>query len=808
LESVQVLTSKDIERLAKYIGHTYDAFFSLSNIPKNKSNNKQEMEVAIVDLLANVVLSQIIFYSIYQRINQDIPKLPSKINSIDEIEKCFDNIRAIDYRPIYEIHALTLIPPAEPILEILAQTIQLLETLRPDQIEHDLLGQLFGKVMPPNSKKTLAAFYSRTSASDILARLAIRDWNLTVWDIACGSGTILMSAYKTKRDLYKNRLSPTSRDIRAMHKSFIEEQITGNDIMAFACVLSGLNLAVQDITSKTDNVRIFKMDSLKLPELLNNGSFEVQSATSLVAEEIRAHRRSQKILGDYMDMPKTVTPQINAPQFLIEKVDVVLMNPPFTVKTNLKQEFLERMKNCGFASKRCGHDIDLWGYFLAMAPDMVWNGGTIGAIVPTGFLKGKHTQKIRDYYLDNLSIRYMIKPTQDDTLSGSANFRDMMLICENKNPAKDDKIAIVLLKTSLEGVPTANSILLANEIERLAVRGGGYSESVEVKVVKRELLQSHRENMMPFFVPRELDKKMKGLDEILKNCDKLRILDLNDFKYGIDLHKDYSKALYVQRILPNRSFRGRIMGFESTSDKTVEVIAMRGRFKEERQEVPLHSFDFGLITPTGMQQLDISSNFDLIVKLPFALAKKIAAQYSVDLSQSNIRREVGPEAKKGKLFLVERFRFASDNSYLLAFYSKEPAHVSNVLYPINTRNDEEAKILCLSMNSVISILQVCRLKSETQMNYGHIGREDWAITKQLDIAKLTYEEKKELLDLFDNLSTKSFPSIRVQLEKRTNERRNLDTTILRVLGLKTKEIDEILPVLYDVAHSLITSIED
>jgi len=797
----------EIQLLAKEIGHTYDAFFALSNVPKTKNQDKKDIDAAIVDLLSNVILSQIIFYSIYEKINKSIPELPKKPMSINEIENCFDKIREIDYKPIYSIRALTLIPATEKILEILGKTIELLDPLRPDQIEHDLLGQLFAKVMPPKSQKTLAAFYSRPSASDILARLAIRDWDNTIWDVACGSGTILMSAYKTKRDLYRDRLHPTNRDMKVMHRTFIEEHITGTDLMAFACVLSGLNLAAQDITSKTDNVRIAKMDSLELPRLLKKKDLMIRSASSLVAEEISKHPRKQKVVEDFLEqnLSTPVTIKNNGPHFSIGKVNVILMNPPFTVKTNLKKEFLTNMKLYDYASKRCGHDIDLWGYFLAMAPELILNGGIIGAIVPTGFLKGKHTQKIRDYYLNNFSIKYIVKPTNMDTLSGNAKFRDMILICEDRKPTKNDKTTIVLLKSSLENLPSFNSKSIANEIERMSLTGGGNTENIEVKTIMRDELIIFRKNLMPLFTPNEMNKIISDFEKIIKQNLKLFNLSSNDFKYGIDLHKDYSKALYAQKLLPDRSLRSRIMGFKSLSDSNIKIVIQREKLKGQEEEVPIYYFDYGLITSTGITKLDISDDLDLIVKRPFNLVMKIASLYSLDLSQSKIKNEIGPDTKKAILFVVDRFNLNSDNSHLIAFYSKKLAHSANTLYPIKINNEDDAKILCLSLNSTMSLLQICRLKSETQMNWGHIAKEDWMLTKQLNPNKLTDNERKELLALFEQISMINLPSIKKQLIEENENRKLIDSSILKILGFNSKKINEILPILYKATYSLITS---
>ncbi len=139
-----------------------------------------------------------------------------------------------------------------------------------------------------------------------------------------------------------------------------------------------------------------------------------------------------------------------------------------------------------------------------------------------------------------------------------------------------------------------------------------------------------------------------------------------------------------------------------------------------------------------MLHLYISSYFYFIFFLPFSLSKYISSLYSLYLSLSYIILYFLPLSYKFILFLFFIFLFSSYNSYLLSFYSYLPSHFSYFFYPIYTIYYLYSYIIFLSMNSFISILQLCLFKSETHMYYIHIYRYYWAITKQLDITKLTY----------------------------------------------------------------------
>ena len=50
-------------------------------------------------------------------------------------------------------------------------------------------------------------------------------------------------------------------------------------------------------------------------------------------------------------------------------------------------------------TEKCGSQINLWGYFLALADDLIKDGGKIGAVIPINIARGKATEKIRNYII-------------------------------------------------------------------------------------------------------------------------------------------------------------------------------------------------------------------------------------------------------------------------------------------------------------------------------------------------------------------------------------------------------------------------
>ena len=83
----------------------------------------------------------------------------------------------------------------------------------------------------------------------MLTGLTIDSWDETVIDPACGSGTLLVSSYQRKLEMYKDEND--DNNFKKIHKRFLEQEITGIDIMPFASHITTINLAMQDIEQRT-----------------------------------------------------------------------------------------------------------------------------------------------------------------------------------------------------------------------------------------------------------------------------------------------------------------------------------------------------------------------------------------------------------------------------------------------------------------------------------------------------------------------------------------------------------------------------
>jgi type I restriction-modification system DNA methylase subunit len=151
------------------------------------------------------------------------------------LRNAFKQVLDINYRPIYEIGVLDSVSE-----NYLQDTFHLIWGLEAERIRYELPGRLFHQLIPKSIRKLLAAFYTRPQAADLLARLTINSSSEKVYDPACGSGTILVSAYRRKLQLHQQEnLSGNP------HKRFCENEIFGSDMMPSRSILLLQTLRLQ-----------------------------------------------------------------------------------------------------------------------------------------------------------------------------------------------------------------------------------------------------------------------------------------------------------------------------------------------------------------------------------------------------------------------------------------------------------------------------------------------------------------------------------------------------------------------------------
>jgi hypothetical protein len=328
----------------------HDFFKSVLESQLKDEERRQALRTGPAFLFVNQVLFYVLLSEAERKAGTDkFPEIKEEHSSQPSIlqNEYFNRVRSRNYEPIYGLDVSHLFrgKRAENACRGVVQAIQ---GLAPSLDSPDLVGQVFQTLIPLQIRKPLGAHYTNPRAAAFLAGLAIDKPNVTVLDPACGSGTLLVAAYRRKLKLLG--LSRTQR-LSKVHREFVERDITGLDAMAFSAHLAAVNLALQSPLQDTEHVRIGTCDSTRqypgtpIAEALPL-PWELKQVTLL--EKPKTSQQRKKIKGPVKVSDSQVSP------FVLDRVDLVIMNPPFTSYDNMTPDYRNGLRHL-FSSERSAY---------------------------------------------------------------------------------------------------------------------------------------------------------------------------------------------------------------------------------------------------------------------------------------------------------------------------------------------------------------------------------------------------------------------------------------------------------------------
>ena len=341
----------------------------------------------------------------------------------------WDYILGIDYYPIFSmarsvVSELSEVEAAEVLSECARTAATLLGMGAVGR--HDLAGRIFNRLI--SERKLLAAFYTSIPASTLLAGLALSpdrwdgiDWSdaeaiskLSVVDPACGTGTLLMAAY---RQIVQNHTetAPADANNPFLHKALVEKVIVGADVVQAAIHLTAATLAAMSPSVRFDQMLLHTfrlgMDADRkvwLGSLEWLEAPEIQSFFSSTEEQIGAMSNT----GSIVQRPTA---------------DLVISNPPFTRRGSDggKEEAIARVfslpkgdpKSLDAIKKRtsallrgtaanqiAGHGSS----FAVLADRLVNRGGRIAMVLPVTALFGESWSDVRRMLAERYEVEFVV----------------------------------------------------------------------------------------------------------------------------------------------------------------------------------------------------------------------------------------------------------------------------------------------------------------------------------------------------------------------------------------------------------------
>lgn len=764
----------------------------------------EQMRQAATYLLIN----QLLFYHVLARVGIFEPIDEAKIEKPSDLAGYFEQVLRKDYSAVFGFDVASRLPVNAT--EMVRNVVKIIGVLSPEKIRHDLLGKVFHELIPYEIRKAVAAFYTNNEAAEILAQLAIDKPDAKVMDLAVGSGTLLVAAYRRKRELLQKVKGTIELED---HKRFLEQDLTGIDIMPFAAHLAVVHLSLQTLLYETEKVRIAVWDSTELKP--------GETIPAIWSELKAAYRKPTLDMFAKGELPEkayvtkgTVTLEgVGGERIPLEQADLVIMNPPFTRQERLPKAYKEKLSNRLVEYKDFIHrQLGLYGYFVLLADRFVKAGGRIALVLPATILRLQSAKGIRKLLIQGYQIEFMITTWQRAAFSEGAQFREILLIAkkldetQKKRGFENLKCSILKLKKLPKNMEEARAFAhqMDSITDRSALNSTFTSDSMSGRIISQKELRNTIDNW--FIYVSCYDENTEELWDTItkKGMPRFQSFEKVLAKTGGRIFEGTRARSHMIRAPIGSLFIVRhperakkledrwVLKSLSSTELIVEDIVT-----QETMNIPAKSVEYGLRRLSGIDVIDLSDDLDFIVTGNF----KGMDDYFLNIGRVPSSEELLAwrkyvKEKLSKLAIAARFDISAKGTSLFSWYSAKPMAGCGVVWNIKGLNDKVAKMISIWFNSSINVLQLYLKRIETRGAWMRLDK--YVINKLLvlDPISLSKQKRKTLFSVFDNIKNEAFPSFLEQLKKKYYPRVMLDKAILKILGFDEKDAEQLIDKLY------------
>jgi len=707
---------------------------------------------AVKEAGAYLVINQIVFYNLLSAETAWFGKL-RPVKTTRELQDYFDKVCQKDWRAVFQ-------PRVAPLLgndstNSLNKIVEAVTHLKLERIKYDILGKIFHSLIPFEIRKRIAAYYTSNSAADLLARLAIKNWRMTVLDPSCGSGTLLVSAYARKKELVPAGAGSTA----ATHKKLLSD-IYGIDITPFASHLAVVHLSLQELLAETDDVKITVEDAFLVKPY---GSVE--------------------FMGGKVLRTRMTADGLKPAVFEIPQVDLVIQNPPFTRGERLEdiyKTFLEKSM-AHVAPKYVGKArVGLHCYFILHAVDFLKPEGTYAAVLPESVFVADYARGIRQFILQNLAIEFFITSEAKTTFSEGCDFKEVLFVARKTNSAKTNDWAakFVVLKGDLSLTNTKN---IAKMI--LEENNACQNEFFDMTLVTRSELLRER-NWMTFAKPQAL----RFITDVISHSTHVaKGRDILVPSEGMHLDSEYF-------FVPNDDWELQNVGPRSVSLKNtttrepaeigMEFLRLSLR-KPEFHTVITPKLEHYMLVIPPMKKSELPVDLRQYVEwaeLKGANRKPTIADYSTRKGipwYAYMYDQVHHARTKatGRIAFVEKFRLKRRSC--IAHYFDFNVLGTNSYFFGSTEDPLYDKVLVAWFNSSLFLALFLHARREIAGDWGRIKIHDLEDMFCINPKSLSSQSIGKICGIVDDIRTAQLPAIPDQLNK--PPRKELDLSIIEAL---------------------------
>ena len=350
----------------------------------------------------------------------------------------WDRILEINYYAIFDV-ARNIIryvddETAREMIRILADTTGKINA-RGLSTSTDMYGSLIQKTI--SDRRTLASFYTLPASAALLAGLAVPPAGSDIYsspesmkgfrfgDFACGTGTLLTTAYKALISNYE----AAGHDMRQIHEAMMGGSIFGFDVLPSAVHLTVSALAEIFPKKLFADTRVGRLLYGRAGSALHLGSLDLIAEQSTLDEK-----------GDYVT--GTASARFKNPTIGHGTCSMVLMNPPFTTNTKSDkdhhamfasfgtsgpdQKRMASMEKAMFAGTCANGNAGAASNFVAIADKKLKPGGVLGLVLPSTVAWGSAWRACRDLLRDGYEDLLVVSIAPSDIKAVSFSFDTSM----------------------------------------------------------------------------------------------------------------------------------------------------------------------------------------------------------------------------------------------------------------------------------------------------------------------------------------------------------------------------------------------
>jgi len=645
-------------------------------------------------------------------------------------------ILEVDYRPIFESAREALVEMLGnaafnlALKDVSKKALSL--AIATHHLRYDLLGSVFHRVL--DTARHDGSFYTTAAAATLLTGLAIRDdhvdWadpdaaaRLRICDPACGSGTLLLSAVERIERLCADarRERNGDGDDRLLRLAeMIEQSIWGYDINATAIHLAAttLGLAAPDVSFR--QMRLFTSQFGRAPDgSIHMGSLDLLTGGAQLQLDTNwgrtQHRQAE------LDEHQAAAGNLGQ---VGNKVDVVVMNPPFT-RDSLRHDQLGRTdelavkkaekellaKKATAKSKAARlHSSD--GMFLLLADYLAdAETGTVGLVLPAVVASAAGAQARREFLAGRFAIDFLVTShdPQRINFSGNTNISEMLVVARRRSDTADPS-------------PPKLVVLLRNPANLVDARF-------------------------------TLDSILQVVTGRAANADDLVIYDMDSARVDAG---DWRQAGFVSDWL-----HGKFLELEAACTTLGAVAPLQVAGRRIRD---------------AYAKAKISSGRRALWDHKSDHVTTMAAKTDCWIAPKASKRHLGDNywELRSRLLVANRLRL---NTMRLAAVVAETKAVGSAFCPAQAKDDTHAKALCVWLNSSLGLLGLYGNRTLKVLSYPRFSMED---LRKLPVPELTDDQACILAAVYDKHAKDKLQPFKTMDSCET--RAALDNTVARAVG--------------------------